>query len=72
MLNIIKQLLGLGPKVDYRNLVQSGAVILDVRTPAWCAQRNGCGYSEEGRNGSLQRRTLERTSFKNLMSSFRP
>lgn len=34
MLNIIKQLLGLGTKVDYRNLVQSGAVILDVRTPA--------------------------------------
>lgn len=34
MLNIIKQLLGLGPKVDYRNLVQSGAIILDVRTPA--------------------------------------
>jgi phage shock protein E len=34
MLNIIKQLLGLGPKIDYRKLVQSGAVILDVRTPA--------------------------------------
>lgn len=34
MLNILKQLLGLGPKVDFRGLVQKGAVILDVRTPA--------------------------------------
>lgn len=34
MLNILKQLLGLGPKVDYRSLAQNGAVILDVRTPA--------------------------------------
>lgn len=34
MFNILKQLFGLGPKVDFRSLVQSGAVILDVRTPA--------------------------------------
>jgi rhodanese-related sulfurtransferase len=34
MLHIIKQLLGIGPKVDFRTLAQNGAVILDVRTPA--------------------------------------
>lgn len=34
MLNILKQLLGLGPKTDFRTLAEKGAVILDVRTPA--------------------------------------
>lgn len=34
MLHILKQLLGLSPKVDFRGLVQNGAVILDVRTPS--------------------------------------
>lgn len=33
MLNSIKQLLGLGPKTDYRELVKNGAQIIDVRTP---------------------------------------
>ena len=33
MLQAIKNLLGLGPKVDYRDLLQKGAVIIDVRTP---------------------------------------
>jgi rhodanese-related sulfurtransferase len=33
MLNTIKQLLGLGPKTDYRELVKNGAQIIDVRTP---------------------------------------
>ncbi len=33
MLNSIKQLLGLGPKIDYRELVKNGAQIIDVRTP---------------------------------------
>ncbi len=32
MLNIIKQLFGLGPKVDYAQLVKSGAIVLDVRS----------------------------------------
>lgn len=32
MLNTIKQLFGLGPKVDYAELVKSGAQIIDVRT----------------------------------------
>ncbi|MEZ4827945.1 MAG: rhodanese-like domain-containing protein [Bacteroidia bacterium] len=32
MLNAIKNLLGFGPKVDYAELVQQGAIILDVRT----------------------------------------
>jgi rhodanese-related sulfurtransferase len=31
MINAIKKLLGLGPKVDYAELVKQGAVILDVR-----------------------------------------
>lgn len=32
MVNTIKKLLGLGPKVDYAELVKQGAVILDVRS----------------------------------------
>jgi len=34
MLNFIKNILGLGPKVDFVALKQQGAIILDVRTPA--------------------------------------
>jgi phage shock protein E len=32
MINTIKKLLGLGPKVDYADLVKQGAIILDVRS----------------------------------------
>lgn len=32
MINKIKNLLGLGPKVDYAALVKQGAIILDVRS----------------------------------------
>lgn len=32
MLDAIKNLLGFGPKTDYKALVQKGAIILDVRT----------------------------------------
>ena len=32
MINTIKKLIGLGPKVDYAQLVKQGAIILDVRT----------------------------------------
>lgn len=32
MIELIKSLFGLGPKVNYAELVRSGAVILDVRT----------------------------------------
>ena len=32
MLNTIKNMLGLGAKVNYADLVQQGAIILDVRT----------------------------------------
>ena len=32
MLNIIKKILGLGPSVDYAQLIKQGAVILDVRS----------------------------------------
>ena len=32
MIQTIKNLLGIGPKVDYAELVKNGAVILDVRT----------------------------------------
>ena len=32
MINTIKQLFGLGPKVDYAELVKQGAIILDVRS----------------------------------------
>ncbi len=32
MLNTIKDLLGMGPKTDYTQLVKAGAIILDVRS----------------------------------------
>ena len=32
MINAIKELLGLGPKADYAQLVKKGATIIDVRT----------------------------------------
>lgn len=32
MINTIKNLLGLGPKVDYAQLMKDGAIILDVRS----------------------------------------
>ena len=32
MIDTLKQLFGLGPKVDYRELAMQGAIILDVRT----------------------------------------
>ena len=32
MINMIKNILGLGPKVDYKELMNKGAVILDVRS----------------------------------------
>lgn len=33
MLNFLKNLFGGGPKVDYKELVAKGALIIDVRTP---------------------------------------
>jgi hypothetical protein len=32
MIDAIKSLLGLGPKVDYKELVKNGAIIVDVRS----------------------------------------
>lgn len=32
MINVIKRLLGFGPKVNYAELVKNGAIILDVRS----------------------------------------
>jgi rhodanese-related sulfurtransferase len=34
MIQFIKNLLGLGPKVDIQGLIANGAKIIDVRTPA--------------------------------------
>ncbi|HLP22211.1 MAG TPA: rhodanese-like domain-containing protein [Chitinophagales bacterium] len=34
MIDTIKQLFGLGPKTDYKELVKNGATIVDVRTKA--------------------------------------
>jgi phage shock protein E len=34
MIELIKNLLGIGPKVDLNELMASGAIIVDVRTPA--------------------------------------
>jgi phage shock protein E len=32
MINLLKKLFGLGPKVNYNDLVKQGAIILDVRS----------------------------------------
>jgi rhodanese-related sulfurtransferase len=32
MINLIKRILGLGPKINYSELVKNGAIILDVRS----------------------------------------
>jgi rhodanese-related sulfurtransferase len=32
MINLIKKIFGIGPPVDYRELVKNGATIIDVRT----------------------------------------
>lgn len=34
MLNLLKNLLGMGPKVDLKELMKNGAQIIDVRTPS--------------------------------------
>lgn len=34
MLNLLKNLLGMGPKVDLKELMNNGAQIIDVRTPS--------------------------------------
>lgn len=34
MMNTLKNLLGMAPAVDYKELVRQGAQIIDVRTPA--------------------------------------
>ena len=34
MITAIRKILGIGPKVDYAQLVKEGASIIDVRTPA--------------------------------------
>lgn len=34
MIDLIKNLLGFGPKVDYNSLIAEGATLVDVRTPA--------------------------------------
>ena len=34
MIQLLKNLFGLGPKVDYKELMQNGAQIIDVRTKA--------------------------------------
>lgn len=33
MINTLKKLFGLGPSADYRELIDAGAVVLDVRSP---------------------------------------
>jgi rhodanese-related sulfurtransferase len=33
MISLLKRLLGLGPKVDFKQLLSNNAVVVDVRTP---------------------------------------
>ncbi|WP_366187414.1 rhodanese-like domain-containing protein [Flavobacterium ovatum] len=34
MINTLKKIFGIGPKVDFASLVKEGAIILDVRSPS--------------------------------------
>ncbi|MHA8067004.1 rhodanese-like domain-containing protein [Aquirufa sp. ROCK2-A2] len=34
MLTLLKKIFGIGPKVDFRELIKNGAKVVDVRTPA--------------------------------------
>ncbi|QIH39758.1 rhodanese-like domain-containing protein [Flavobacterium petrolei] len=34
MINILKKIFGLGAKVDYQELIQNGAIVVDVRSKA--------------------------------------
>ena len=40
MIQLIKNLFGIGPKVDYKELMQNGAQIIDVRTKSEYQQRH--------------------------------
>lgn len=56
MLNFIKKLLGGGPKVNYRELVENGALIIDVRTPGEFKSghiRNSRNYPLDGIRGKV-------------------
>ncbi len=59
MIETIKQLFGLGPKIDYKELIKQGATIVDVRTKAEYQQ----GHIKGSVNIPLD--TLE-NNFKNL------
>ena len=61
MLNAIKQLFGLGPKVDYAELVKQGAIILDVRTKV----EYGSGAIKGSMNISLDQLNKNLSQLKN-------
>jgi rhodanese-related sulfurtransferase len=61
MLNAIKQLFGLGPKVDYAELVKQGAIILDVRTKG----EYGSGAIKGSMNISLDQLNKNLSQLKN-------
>ncbi len=39
-MSLIRKIFGLGPKVDYHELLENGAILIDVRTPAEFSQGN--------------------------------
>ncbi|HCM74853.1 MAG TPA: sulfurtransferase [Cytophagales bacterium] len=64
MLEQIKSLLGLGPRVNYKELVENGAIILDVRTKG--EFKTGCiqgslNMPVESLRGSLSRLSKDKT-----------
>lgn len=61
MLNIFKNLFGLGPKVDYAQLVKEGAIIVDVRSKAEFA----LGHVKGSRNIPLDQLKDNLTKLKN-------
>lgn len=61
MLDSIKSALGFGPSVDYKELVKSGALILDVRSP----QEYQGGHVKGSKNIPLDQLQQKLVTFKN-------
>ena len=60
MIALIKNLFGIGPKINVRELIASGAIVLDVRTPTEFKD----GHIKEALNFPLQNLTSQMNKLK--------
>ena len=64
-MSFLRKMFGLGPKVDCHELLNSGAILIDVRTPREYAQGNVSG----SKNVPLDKINEKLKSIKNLNKS---